>query len=85
MYSPTKKFKQFTETELDAFFDILIAAGVHRNNKENLEDMWKIDALPLIRTAMSRDRFKMMLRFIRFDCENTRVEQAKTPKTKLHQ
>lgn len=67
-------------TELDAFFGILIAAGLHRNNKENLDDMWKVDTLPLIRAAMSRDRFKMMLRFIRFDNENTREERVTTDK-----
>ena len=36
---PQKKFKAFTEAELDSFFGILIFAGVHRNNKENLKDM----------------------------------------------
>lgn len=77
---PLKTFEPFTEAELSAFFGILIAAGVHRNNKENLDDMWKVDALPLIRAAMSRDRFKMMLRFIRFDKENTRAERAQTDK-----
>ena len=29
---------------------------------------------------MSRDQFKMMLRFIRFDIENTRAERAQTDK-----
>ena len=43
--------------------------------------MWKGDALPLIRAAMSRDRFKMMLRCIKFDNENTRAERAQTDKT----
>lgn len=57
----------------------MIAAGVHKNNKENLEDMWKIDALPLIHAAMSREHFKMMHRFIRFDSENKR-ERVKTDK-----
>ena len=62
--SPSKTFQPFTEAKLLAFIGILIAAGVHRQNKENLDDMWKSDALPLIRAAMSRDRFKMILRFI---------------------
>ena len=62
--SPSKTFQPFTEAKLLAFIGILIAARVHRQNKENLDDMWKSDALPLIRAAMSRDRFKMMLRFI---------------------
>ncbi|XP_069592446.1 piggyBac transposable element-derived protein 4-like [Ranitomeya imitator] len=77
---PQKTFKQFTETELHAFLGILIAAGVHRANKENLEEMWNVAALPLIRAAMSRDRFKMILRFIRFDNENTRAERVQTDK-----
>ena len=77
---PSKIFQPFTETELLAFIGILIAAGVHRQNKENLDNMWKGDVLPLIRATMSRDKFKMMLRFIRFDNENTRTERAQTDK-----
>ena len=77
---PSKTFQPFIESELLAFIGILIAAGVHRQNKENLDDMWKGDALPLKGAAMSRDRFKIMLRFIRFDSENTRTERALTDK-----
>ena len=77
---PSKTFQLLTEAELLAFIGILIAAGVHRQNKESLDNMWKGDALPLIRAAMSRDRFKMMLRFIRFDNENTCTERAQTDK-----
>ena len=75
-----KTFQPFTEAELLAFFGVLIAAGVHRQNKENLDDMWKSDPLPLLRAAMSRDQFKMMLRFIRFENENTCSERAHTEK-----
>ena len=78
--SPSKTFQPFTEAELLAFIGILFAAGVHRQNKENLDDMWNGDALPLIRAAMSRDRFKMMLGFIRFDNKNTRTERVQTDK-----
>lgn len=42
--------------------------------------MCKLDSLPLIRAAMSRDRFKMLLRFIRFDNVNTRIMRIKTDK-----
>ena len=38
------------------------------------------DALPFIRAAMSCDRFKMMLRFIRFDNKNTRGKRAQRDK-----
>ena len=78
---PSKTFKPFSEAELLAFIGILIAAGVHKKNKENLDDMWKGDALPFIRAAMSRDQFKMMLRFTGFDNKNTRAERGQTDKT----
>ena len=78
---PSKTFQPFSEAELLAFIGILIAAGVHRQNIKNLDDMWKGDAFPLIRAAMFCDRLKMMLRFIKFDNENTRTERAQTDKT----
>ena len=78
---PSKTFQPFSEAELLAFISILFAAGVHRRSKENLDDMRKGDALPLIRASTSRERFKMVLRFIRFDNENTRAERAQTDKT----
>ena len=81
---PSKTFEPLTEAELLAFIDILIAAGVHRQNKKNLNDLRNGDALPLICAAMSRDRFKMMLRFIRFDNENNRAKCAQTGKAHQH-
>ena len=76
----SKTFQPSTKAELLAFIGVLIAAGVHRQNKENLDDMWRSDPLPLIRAAMSRDRFKMMLRFMRFDSKNSSSERAQTDK-----
>ena len=49
----SKTFQPSTEAELLTFIGVLIAAGVHRQNKENLDDMWKSGPLPLIRAAMS--------------------------------
>lgn len=77
---PRKVFKAFTEEEFDAYLGILIAAGVHKSNKEHISEMWKFESLPLIRAAMSRDRFKMFSRFIRFDNQNTRAERSKSDK-----
>ena len=77
---PSKTFQPLIEAELHAFIGILIAACVHRQNKENLDDMWKVDGLPIVRAATSRNQFKMMLRFIRFDNKSTRAERAKTDK-----
>lgn len=70
-----KSFKPFDSVELDAFFGILIACGVHRSNKEHTNELWANDGLPLIKASMSRDRFKLLLRFIRFDNEYTRAER----------
>ena len=69
---------------LTSFIKVLaLSAKINRFHRfrfaiPDLDNMWKGDALPLIRPAMSRDRFKMMLRFIRFDNENTRAERAQT-------
>lgn len=46
--------------------------------------MWNEDALPLIRASTCRDRFKMMLRLITFDHENTPTER-KRKQIKLYQ
>jgi len=42
--------------------------------------MWKFDSLPLTCAAMPRDRFQMMLRFIRFYNVNTRNIRIATDK-----
>ncbi|KAF2891392.1 hypothetical protein ILUMI_14781 [Ignelater luminosus] len=77
---PPKAFKPFTEEKFVVFLGILLEAGVHKSNKEHISEMWKPESLPLFRVAMSRDRFKMFLRFIRFDKQNTRDERAETDK-----
>lgn len=77
---PIKTFKPFTEEEFDAFLGILLVSGSHRLNKEHISEMWKLDSLPLISAAMPRDRFKMLLRFIRFDNIRTRSIRITTDK-----
>lgn len=68
-------FDPFTEEELDAFLGILIVSGLHRLNKEPASEMWKKESLPIIRCAMSRNRFLQFLRCIRFDNDNTRASR----------
>lgn len=70
--SAPKLWKPITYEELDAFFGILLMAGVHKSNTEHIDELWKSDALPLYKATMSRDRFKQILRFIRFDNPTTR-------------
>jgi len=43
----------------------------------NGSEMWKFDSLPLICVVMHQDRFKMLLRFIRFDNVNMRNKKTK--------
>ncbi|CAG5055671.1 unnamed protein product [Parnassius apollo] len=69
-----KIFKPFAEQELDAFFGILIFSGVHRSYKEHLTELWESSLLPLFQAAMSHDRFKMLLRFLRFNINSSLLE-----------
>lgn len=71
-----------SKEELSKFYGILISAGSHNASNENLESLWLKDAFPLYRVAMSAKRFKPILRFIRFDQQNTREKRSLT---KLHQ
>lgn len=75
-----KIFKQFITEEMDAFLGILIHAGLHRSNRQNITQIWQTNAFPLIRAAISRDRFYLFLRCIRFDSYRTRAVRAETDK-----
>jgi hypothetical protein len=78
---PEKKgFEPFCSTELDAFLGILIVCGLHRLNKEPVHVLYKNDGLPLVRAAMSRDRFNLFLKCIRFDNDTTRQERLASDK-----
>lgn len=72
---PRKIWKAITSEELDAFLGVVIAAGVHHSNNEHVSEMWKSEALPIYRAALSKDRFQTILRFIRFDDCQTREER----------
>lgn len=69
-----------TLAELQALIGIVITAGVHKSGHEHIDELWAPAALPLYKAAMSRNRFKEMLRFIRFDDYRTRADRKKTNK-----
>ncbi|KAF2905305.1 hypothetical protein ILUMI_00859 [Ignelater luminosus] len=48
--------------------------------QEHISEMWKPESLPLFRAAMSRDLFKMFLRYVRFNNQITCDERAETDK-----
>lgn len=56
-------------------------ADVHKSNTEHIDELWKSDALPLYRAATSRDPFKHILRFIRFNNPTTRSTRVETAKS----
>lgn len=72
----SKVWKDLTSEEFDAFLGILITAGVRHSNTEHITELWKSDSYPLYRATMSYNRFKLIIRFIRFDNERTRLERG---------
>ena len=64
--------------ELGAFIGLLILVGSFRASREPLSDLFSEDlnfGRPLFRATMPRERFKIILRFLRFDDHTTRVER----------
>ncbi|CAM4802175.1 unnamed protein product [Rotaria magnacalcarata] len=78
------KEHQWNETDSDeiwAFIGILILAGVHRSKNEDLDELWSmINGGPIFRATMSKNRFKSLLRFCRFDNVSTRDQRLKEDK-----
>lgn len=66
--------------EFDAYLGILICAGVYKSSDEDVCDLWKSNANPLYRASLSRNRFKEINRFMRFDNFQTRVARLATDK-----
>ncbi|XP_025415575.1 piggyBac transposable element-derived protein 4-like [Sipha flava] len=75
-----KVWKDVTESELDAFIGILLAAGVSHNNTQKSEVLWRTDGLPIFRAAMSHKRFLLLTRYIRFDDGRTRPFRLQSDK-----
>ena len=64
-----------------AFIGILILADVHRSKNENLDDIWStINGRPIFQATMTKNRFKSLLRFCRFDNKITRDQRLKEDK-----
>lgn len=76
-----RSWKPVTSQEMYAFFGILICSGVNNSNIDHTSEMWKSTLYPLYRASMGVNRFRLILRFIRFDDVNTR--QARAEKDKL--
>ena len=74
-------FKKLTFEELQAFLGLLILVGVLRVNREPLSKLYCDDpnfSRPIFKSTMARERFKTILRFIRFDDYQTRLVRMAT-------
>jgi hypothetical protein len=78
------KENQWKETDCDetwAFIGLLILAGVHRGKNETLDKLWStINGRSIFRATMTKNRFKSLLQFCRFDHAATRDERLKEDK-----
>lgn len=68
--------------EMRALFGLLYIAGMMKSNHLNLSDLWSNDGFSpeYFRAVMSKTRFYLLLRALRFDDINTRSERKKFDK-----
>lgn len=71
---------KFTAAEIYAFIGLMLHAGASRSNRENLKDLWQRNAHPIYRATMSRNRFSLILKYIRFDNGATREARLRADK-----
>jgi len=74
------KWDNLTVTEYYAFLGVLIMSGANNSNNDHSTEMWRSTSYPLYRASMGLNRFWNILRFIRFDNANSRVERMKDDK-----
>ena len=66
--SPNSVYKNFTSYEVEAGLAIMIRAGLDRDNFTDLLRLWDpVDSRPFYRVTMALNRFKFLLRCMRFD------------------
>lgn len=76
-----KEWHPLTPKEFDAFLAMLIASGLYKSNNEPAYCLFDTNHPPIFRAVMSFKRFKLLLRYIRFDNVNTRMERSQSSKT----
>lgn len=72
--------KSVTIQEMYSVMTILICSGVNNSNVDHTTDMWHSNSHSLYRAIMGFNRFRNILRFIRFDHANTRQQRTKEGK-----
>lgn len=75
------EWKNIDRCELQAYFGLLLSSGVNKQSKVNILDFWDpLFGNPIFRATMSKNRFKLIQRVIRFDDRTSRSERRKKDK-----
>lgn len=75
-HNSTKTWKPTDRIEIEGFFGLLIIAGVYRRHYSSTVELWSSrDGHPIFRATMSRERFCLLKRFLRFD-DNLRRDRS---------
>ncbi|XP_066970873.1 piggyBac transposable element-derived protein 4-like isoform X3 [Macrobrachium rosenbergii] len=76
-YKDQSKEKRTDEREMKAAIGLIYLLGVFRANRMNIEDAWATDGtgIEIFPTTMSLQRFRFLLRSMRFDDIITRAER----------
>lgn len=71
-----------TNIEIRALLGVLYMTGVFKQCHLNIDDLWAKDSLvpPFFRIAMSKKRFQLLMRALRFDNVDNRNERKKIDK-----
>lgn len=81
-----RKWRNVTKPEMKSFIAVLIAAGRLHMNDVDTHLLWQSDNVwepSFFKLAMSRDRFKDIYNFWRFDDKSTRKRRFRRSKNKL--
>lgn len=71
-----QRWSDIDVSELMAFLACIIFAGVSKSCNESYEELWAVDTgRPFLRACMSLQRFKVIMKFLRFDNKKDREER----------
>ena len=81
-YTQSCRTNDTDHIELKAVIGLLMLAGIYHANRLNLEEIWSTDGIGIevFRLTMSLNRFRFLLRCLRFDDKATRAERKKVDK-----
>lgn len=73
-------WKNIDDTDMKAFFGMLLLMGVYRSNNESLDEIFEENNRAEYRATFSQRNFQNILRFIRFDDKSDRAERRQRDK-----